>query len=132
MGFVFAVPLFTQVPILFRNPLLKCFQWSICNICKGAGGVGNQKTSRDHPNYNITKIGQNRENCPGDFRRLAVTQTPVKDHHLMMVRKKSQGKLIIIIIQFTALLRSARILRRVLETFAITQTPARNHQPTLV
>ena len=38
-------------------------------------------------------------------------------------------------IQNTALLRSARILRRVLETwgdFVVTQTPMKNHQPTLV
>ena len=38
-------------------------------------------------------------------------------------------------IQTTALLRTARILRRVLETwgdFAVTQTPVKNHQLTLM
>ena len=34
----------------------------------------------DHPNYSIIKIGQNAEESPRDLRRLAVTQTPVKNH----------------------------------------------------
>ena len=36
--------------------------------------------SGDHPNYYIIENGQNTEKSPGDLRRLAVTQTPVKDH----------------------------------------------------
>ena len=36
--------------------------------------------SVDHPNNNITENGQNTEKSPGDLRRLAVTQTPAKDH----------------------------------------------------
>ena len=31
------------------------------------GGLGNKRTSRDHPNYNITEIGQNTEKGPGDL-----------------------------------------------------------------
>ena len=38
------------------------------------------ETSGDHRNYYIIEIGQNTEKSPGDLRRLAVTQTPVKDH----------------------------------------------------
>ena len=34
----------------------------------------NEKTSRDYPNYCIIKIRQNTEKCPGDLKRLAVTQ----------------------------------------------------------
>ena len=46
--------------------------------------------SRDYPNitkhyYSITKIGQNTEKSPGDPRRLAISQTPVKDHQLKPV-----------------------------------------------
>ena len=41
---------------------------------KGTGRVGNQRTSRDYPNYSIIEIGQNTEKGPGDLRRLAVTQ----------------------------------------------------------
>ena len=32
----------------------------------------------DHPNYYIIDNGQHAEKSPGDLRRLAVTQTPVK------------------------------------------------------
>ena len=36
--------------------------------------------------YNI-KIGQNTEKCPGDFLRLAVTQTHLKNYQLTQVGK---------------------------------------------
>ena len=67
-----------------------------CNWCTGndpqrlgigAGRVRNQSTSRDHPNYSIVEIGQNTEKSIGELRRLAVTQTPVKDHQLTLMRK---------------------------------------------
>ena len=35
----------------------------------------------------ITKNGQNTEKSPGDLRRLAVTQTPVKNHQLKLMWK---------------------------------------------
>ena len=35
--------------------------------------------SGDRPNYYIIENGQNSEKSPGDLRRLAVIQTPVKD-----------------------------------------------------
>ena len=41
--------------------------------------------SEDHPNHGIIEIGQNTEKSPGDLRRLAVTQTPGKDHQLTLV-----------------------------------------------
>ena len=31
------------------------------------------------------KIGQNTEKSPGDLRKFAVTQTPVRNHQLMLV-----------------------------------------------
>ena len=37
-------------------------------------------TSGDHPDYRIIKVGQNTEKRPGDLRRLAITQTPAKNH----------------------------------------------------
>ena len=40
-----------------------------------------KRTSRDHPNYSIIKIGQISEKSPGDLRRHTVIQTPVKDQH---------------------------------------------------
>ena len=35
-------------------------------------------------NTSITEIGQNNEDSPGDLRRLAVTQTPVRNHQLRL------------------------------------------------
>ena len=39
----------------------------------------------DRPNYYIIEIGQKTEKSPGDLRRLAVTDTPVKDHQLKLM-----------------------------------------------
>ena len=39
----------------------------------------------------IIKINQNTENNPRDFRGLAVTQTPVKNHQLTLVWKAFKG-----------------------------------------
>ena len=41
--------------------------------------------SGDHPNFYIIENDQNTEKSPGDLRRLAVTQTPVKDHQTMLM-----------------------------------------------
>ena len=57
----------------------------IGSFATGTGGLGSWKTSGDHPNYSIVKNGQNTEKSPGDLRRLAVTQTPVKDHQLTLM-----------------------------------------------
>ena len=48
-------------------------------------GLGSWRTSGDHPNYYIIENGQNTEKNPGDLRTLAVTQTSVKDHQLMLL-----------------------------------------------
>ena len=53
-------------------------QYSHQRIGTVTGGIGNKRMSRDHPNYSIDEISQNTETSPGDLRRLAVTQTPVK------------------------------------------------------
>ena len=47
-------------------------------------GVRGWRTSGDHSNYSISENGQNTEKSPGDLRRLAVTQTPVKNHRLTL------------------------------------------------
>ena len=52
---------------------------------KRVGRVRNQKSSRDHPNKSIVKIGQNTEKRPGHLRRYAFTQTPMKDHQPILV-----------------------------------------------
>ena len=54
---------------------------------KGTGGLGGWLTGGGHPNDSINKNGQNTEKSPGDLRRLAVPQTPVKNHRLTLIRK---------------------------------------------
>ena len=56
-------------------------------IIKGPGGFGSWQPSGDHPNNSIIENGQNTEKSPGDLRRLAVTQSPVKDHQLTLMWK---------------------------------------------
>ena len=67
-------------------------------LVKGLRGLGNKRTSGDHPNYSIIEIGQNTEKIPGDLRKLVVTETPVKDHQLII---------------FTQPLRSGKIWHKV-------------------
>ena len=43
--------------------------------------------SVDYSNYCITEIGQNTEKSTVDLMKLAVTQTPVKNHQLMLIGK---------------------------------------------
>ena len=43
--------------------------------------------SGDHSNYSIVEIDKNTEKSPGDLRRLAATQTLVKDHQLTFLGK---------------------------------------------
>ena len=65
----------------------KCFWYSHQRIIKGTEGPGGWRTGGVHLNYNITENGQNTEKSPGDLRRLAVTQTPVKNHQLTLMWK---------------------------------------------
>ena len=53
----------------------------------GTGGFGNQRTSGEHPNYSIVEKDHNSKKSPGNFRRLAVSQTPVQNNQLMLVWK---------------------------------------------
>ena len=64
-----------------------CFLYNHQRIIKGTGGHGNKRTSGDHPNYSIIENGENTEKSPGDLRRLAVTQIPVKKHQLKLMWK---------------------------------------------
>ena len=47
---------------------------------KGTGRLGIWRKIGDDLNDSIIENGQNTEKIPGDLRRLAVTQNPVKDH----------------------------------------------------
>ena len=61
-------------------------------ITKGTEGFGSWRTNGDHPNYSSIENVQNTEKSPGDLRRLYVTQTPVKDHQLMLMWKTLMNK----------------------------------------
>ena len=77
------------------------FLYSHQRIIKATGGVGNRMTSGNYPHYYIIKNGLNTEKSPGDMKRPAVTQSPVKDHQLKLMWKT---------------LKETIIRRRVLET----------------
>ena len=61
-----------------------CSWYSKQRIGTRTGGLGNNGTSGDCPNYSITEIGQNTEKNPGNL-RLALTQTPVENHQLTLM-----------------------------------------------
>ena len=62
-----------------------CTRYSHEMVGTKTEGHGNNRSSGDHPNYNIVEIGQNTEKSPGNLSRLAVTQTPVKTHQTTLV-----------------------------------------------
>ncbi len=62
-----------------------CFWYSHQRIIKETGGLGSWRTSGDHSSYSIIENGQNTEKSPGDLRRLAVSQTPVKNYQLTLM-----------------------------------------------
>ena len=59
-----------------------CAVYSQRKIGTGTGGLGNKRTSVDHSNYSIIKIGPNTEKRPGDLKRLAITLAPMRNHQL--------------------------------------------------
>ena len=58
---------------------------TVTKVIKETGGLESWRTSEDYPNYYIIENSQNTEKSPGDLRRLAVTQTPVKYHQLKLM-----------------------------------------------
>ena len=64
-----------------------CFRYSRQWIIEGTEGLGNERVSGDHPNNYIIENGQNTEKSPENLRRLAVTQTPLKDNQLTLMWK---------------------------------------------
>ena len=54
-------------------------------IIKGTGVFGSWQPSGDHPNDSIIENSQNTDRSPGYLRRLAVSQTPVKNHQVTLM-----------------------------------------------
>ena len=57
---------------------------------KGTRRTGNQRKSKDHPDYSIVEISQNTQKSPEDLKRFAITQNPVNDY-LQTLVWKTQG-----------------------------------------
>ena len=62
-----------------------CSWYSNQKFGKRTIGCGNKRSSGDNPNNDIIKIDHNNEKSPGDLRRLALTQIPVKDYQLTLM-----------------------------------------------
>ena len=120
-------------------------------IITAIGGLGNKSTSKGYPNYSIVGIGQNTQEDPGNLKRTCChSASSVKPSANAAVKNSQICKKIIILIkgleeleirrrvetiEITALLRSAWILRKVLETWRDLLSlclPCRTHQLTLV
>ena len=62
----------------------RCSWYGHKRIGTRTGGLKNKRMSGDHRNYNIVEIGQYIKQSPGDSSRLAVTQTPTKNHQQIL------------------------------------------------
>ena len=62
-----------------------CNGRALKKIGSRTGGLGNNRTSGDHPNNSIFEIAQNTGKSPGDLRKLIVTHTPVGNHLLTLM-----------------------------------------------
>ena len=62
-----------------------CFRHSHQRLINGTGELGVMRMIGDHPNNNTIENGQNTEKRHGNLRRLAVIQTPEKDHQLKLI-----------------------------------------------
>ena len=80
---------------LLKAPRTNC-DWCVWHgnwrIIKGPGGFGSWWPSGDHLNSSIIENAQNTEKSPRDLRRLAVTQSPVKDHQPTLMWKTLMSK----------------------------------------
>ena len=54
---------------------------------KDSGRLKNKRTSREHQDYCIIKIGHNTKMRPGDLRMLNFSQNPVRNNQLTLVGK---------------------------------------------
>ena len=87
-----------------------CSRYSHQRIGTGTGGLINKRTNGDHQNNSIIKNGQNTEKSHGDMWRLAVTQTPVENHQLTLIRKTLKKVIIIEIIIISNIMRRILII----------------------
>ena len=67
-------------------------------LFKRPGGLGILRTGRDYPKDSIAENSQNPETSPGDLRRLAVTQTPVKNRQLTLMWKSLTPIVVVVLV----------------------------------
>ena len=65
-------------------PVIVALGTVIKRLVQGLEDLKTKRTGGDNPNYIIIEIGRNTKKSPGDLRRLAVTQTPVRNHRLTL------------------------------------------------
>ena len=65
-------------------------------IVRGAGGLGNERTSGVYPNHSFIQISQNTENSHWHLRRLAVIHSPLGNHRLNLAWKSHKWFMMII------------------------------------
>ena len=68
-------------------PIVVGFLGTVPEGLKETGGIGDQRTNRDHSDHIPVKFHMNTEKSPGDLERLTVTQTLVENHQLKLVTK---------------------------------------------
>ena len=66
-------------------------------LAQGLENLEKKRTRRDNPNNSFIKIAHDTKKSPGYLRRLAVTQTPVRNHRVRLVWKAQKSIIIIII-----------------------------------
>ena len=52
---------------------------------KQTGRLGNKRTSGDHPDFSILKIGQNTDKSPRDLKIIVCAYNPVKDQQVTLI-----------------------------------------------
>ena len=71
------------------------YNWCTWNnpqmIGKETGRLEAGRMSGGHLDYGVVGIDQSVLRCPSDLSKLAVTQTPVKVHRWVLVRKSQKG-----------------------------------------
>ena len=64
----------------------KWFTWNdLRKLGMEANIIRNRGMIWDHPNYSTAEVDQNTKKNSVDLRRLAITQTSVKDHQLTLI-----------------------------------------------
>ena len=86
-----------------------CFRYNNYRTIKRTGWIGSWRTSGDHPSYSIVENGQTIEKSTEDLRRLAVIQTPVKEHEITLMLIK-ESKIIIYIYIYIYIYNSMDVL----------------------